>query len=629
MEETAFYQGPGFRFHPTDEEIVRYYLKKKLTGNLPSCFDYLAVIDIYKFEPWDLPKLSKLKTRDLEWYFFTALDKKYGNSIRTNRATDRGYWKTTGKDRAIKNGEETVGMKKTLVYHSGRAPHGDRSNWVMHEYRMIDETLAKAGVQDAYVLCRIFEKSGSGPKNGEKYGAPFVEEEWESFGEQVLPLPPVDNEPLKLEGFTPDVDELVNPLAVSVPDDVLVDPLDVFYDELWNENLPDSTYEDFFEAHDLDQDLVTSNTVGSAELQSNFCYGECSTHPQYSQAFINERKQSEATLGVYEYEVDQPNNIADLYGGNINSVQDGYNGGTNHNENPLNFNFASEVDQPNNIADLYGGNINSVQDGYNGGTNHNENPLNFNFASEDLGQVFHAPDYITGVTDEYMETNDIAEMDPSVAAMLDGSLADPDDDISNYICFDSPLNARSESPIASYGQPIIEQNVEGETYDSSLTNKHVFEAQPSDEVLPKEDLAASNWVSGDANTFVKHLLANIPAPPAFASEFPAKELACEIHPAAESSNSAHITAGMISITDITFRGNAMDWMVGKNGGFNTVMSTGFSQTDVNPATLVPISGLVCSKTAFMLSHGWVFLMGFSVVILSLSFKIGSFMYTGK
>lgn len=33
--------------------------------------------------------------------------------------------------------------------------------------------------QDSFVLCRIFRKSGSGPKNGEQYGAPFVEEEWE------------------------------------------------------------------------------------------------------------------------------------------------------------------------------------------------------------------------------------------------------------------------------------------------------------------------------------------------------------------------------------------------------------------------------------------------------------------
>lgn len=29
------------------------------------------------------------------------------------------------------------------------------------------------------MVCKIFQKSGSGPKNGEQYGAPFVEEEWE------------------------------------------------------------------------------------------------------------------------------------------------------------------------------------------------------------------------------------------------------------------------------------------------------------------------------------------------------------------------------------------------------------------------------------------------------------------
>lgn len=34
-------------------------------------------------------------------------------------------------------------------------------------------------MKDAFVLCRIFQKSGTGPKNGEQYGAPFVEEEWE------------------------------------------------------------------------------------------------------------------------------------------------------------------------------------------------------------------------------------------------------------------------------------------------------------------------------------------------------------------------------------------------------------------------------------------------------------------
>lgn len=97
---------------------------------------------------------SKMKTRDLEWYFYSALDKRYGNSSRTKRATDRGYWKTTGKDREIKHGGRTVGMKKTLVYHSGRAPSGDRTNWVMHEYKLVDEQLAQAGI--VQVLTHVF-----------------------------------------------------------------------------------------------------------------------------------------------------------------------------------------------------------------------------------------------------------------------------------------------------------------------------------------------------------------------------------------------------------------------------------------------------------------------------------------
>lgn len=41
--------------------------------------------------------------------------------------------------------------------------------------------------QDGFVLCRVFQKSGTGPKNGEQYGAPLVEEEWEdnSLGDVV------------------------------------------------------------------------------------------------------------------------------------------------------------------------------------------------------------------------------------------------------------------------------------------------------------------------------------------------------------------------------------------------------------------------------------------------------------
>ncbi|KAK4489661.1 hypothetical protein RD792_005473 [Penstemon davidsonii] len=177
---------PGFRFHPTDEELVRYYLRRKVCAK-PFRFEAVTEIDVYKSEPWELADFSSLKTRDLEWYFFSPVDKKYGNGSRLNRATGQGYWKATGKDRPVRHKSETIGMKKTLVFHSGRAPDGKRTNWVMHEYRLCDSELESAGVlQDAFVLCRIFQKSGLGPPNGDRY-APFVEEEWDEDAALVVP----------------------------------------------------------------------------------------------------------------------------------------------------------------------------------------------------------------------------------------------------------------------------------------------------------------------------------------------------------------------------------------------------------------------------------------------------------
>ncbi|KAG6382469.1 hypothetical protein SASPL_157864 [Salvia splendens] len=146
---------PGFRFHPTDEELVAYYLDRKINGGTIE-LDVIPEVDLYKCEPWDLPDKSFLPSKDMEWYFYGPRDKKYPNGSRTNRATRSGYWKATGKDRTVHSQKRAVGMKKTLVYYRGRAPHGVRTDWVMHEYRLTSST---STLKDSYALCRVMKKN--------------------------------------------------------------------------------------------------------------------------------------------------------------------------------------------------------------------------------------------------------------------------------------------------------------------------------------------------------------------------------------------------------------------------------------------------------------------------------------
>lgn len=157
---------PGFGFHPTDEELVAYYLKRKVHGHKIE-LDIIPEVDLYKCEPWDLPDKICIPSKDLQWHFFCARDRKYPNGSRTNRATEAGYWKATGKDRKVNSQRGKIGTKKTLVFYRGRAPFGERTDWVMHEYRL-DECQVAAGLQDSFVLCRVVKKNGLETKSGDQ-----------------------------------------------------------------------------------------------------------------------------------------------------------------------------------------------------------------------------------------------------------------------------------------------------------------------------------------------------------------------------------------------------------------------------------------------------------------------------
>ncbi|KAE8672642.1 NAC domain-containing protein 37 [Hibiscus syriacus] len=168
---------PGFRFHPTDEELVGYYLRKKVASRKID-LDVIRNIDLYRIEPWDLQERCRIGYEEQsEWYFFCHKDKKYPTGTRTNRATMAGFWKATGRDKGVYDKFKLIGLRKTLVFYKGRAPNGHKTDWIMHEYRLEShENKPPQASEEGWVVCRAFKKKPTGKtKNIEVWDSSYDE----------------------------------------------------------------------------------------------------------------------------------------------------------------------------------------------------------------------------------------------------------------------------------------------------------------------------------------------------------------------------------------------------------------------------------------------------------------------
>lgn len=156
-----------------------FYLPKKCLGqNMgPKCIND---VNIYDHSPWELPSLSYLHSKDRIWYFFCP--RVMQDNGKTPRKTlKNGYWKETGRVTTLTHKQYHVGDLKTFIYHIGVAPKGERTNWVMKEFNLTEYMIQEMCVVDnSYVLCKVYEKSGPGPKNGAEYGAPYDKSEWDN-----------------------------------------------------------------------------------------------------------------------------------------------------------------------------------------------------------------------------------------------------------------------------------------------------------------------------------------------------------------------------------------------------------------------------------------------------------------
>ncbi|XP_071686512.1 uncharacterized protein [Rutidosis leptorrhynchoides] len=152
----------GYRFKPTDEELVSHYLLPKIK-NLVVPKSKIWDVNVYEKHPKDLAE-SYPEVKEGEWYFFTSRNRRGLTGTRPCRKAGPGYWKasTPVKDIKSNNDGKRIGGKMLLVYLEGKSGYGAKTDWHMHEYVIHGHTDMKF---DDYVLCKITNKKYKKKRN--------------------------------------------------------------------------------------------------------------------------------------------------------------------------------------------------------------------------------------------------------------------------------------------------------------------------------------------------------------------------------------------------------------------------------------------------------------------------------
>ncbi|KAL2511880.1 xylem NAC domain 1 [Abeliophyllum distichum] len=154
---------PGFRFYPTDEELVVHFLHRK-ASLLPCHPDVIPDLDLYPYDPWDLD--GKAMAEGNKWYFYSRRTQ--------SRITGSGYWQAMGIDEPIysssSNNQKVIGMKKYYSFYVGEDV---KTNWIMQEYRISDSSSTSRSSRrrnskidySKWVVCRVYEHNGDDEYN--------------------------------------------------------------------------------------------------------------------------------------------------------------------------------------------------------------------------------------------------------------------------------------------------------------------------------------------------------------------------------------------------------------------------------------------------------------------------------
>ncbi|KAK4836893.1 hypothetical protein QYF36_001139 [Acer negundo] len=126
----------GYRFNPTDLELIKDYLLKMVYGNPPLSTDDVFNINGYGDREWR--RHFEFFEDEDTLYFFTRLAPRSKNDSRIRRVAVNGKWKNQQSPIYISDDDGAIiGSKSSFSFIPKEGvPEPRGIKWVMHEYRL-------------------------------------------------------------------------------------------------------------------------------------------------------------------------------------------------------------------------------------------------------------------------------------------------------------------------------------------------------------------------------------------------------------------------------------------------------------------------------------------------------------
>ncbi|KAK6148035.1 hypothetical protein DH2020_018947 [Rehmannia glutinosa] len=203
--ETTIMIPPGFRFRPTDQQLITSYLLRMAMGLPILPWNRILEKDVYgkNADPWvvfsdindshwEIHVKESKKIINREIYVFTKLSKVNAEKTRIKRRAGCGTWNGQATRKIYNESRKLIGFMKTFTYEVMKAGLDDDTrqeinddHWIMHEYSLAGIPLEHELKYKDYVICKItrISKVNEQPKTMSSIGP---EQEY-----SIPPRPPV------------------------------------------------------------------------------------------------------------------------------------------------------------------------------------------------------------------------------------------------------------------------------------------------------------------------------------------------------------------------------------------------------------------------------------------------------